>query len=127
MWQNFDNNVHYRPIINQRILDQYIQSWNAAVRIKSKLDYNEKIKTTFKYEPYLDILANSASRQALTQLRICSHTLEIEFGRFNNTSRENRLCKLYNMKSVESEFHLLLCCPKYKHLRSKCLKKRYTT
>ena len=118
MWQYFDDNVHYRPIINQRILDQYIQSWNAAVRITSKLDYYENIKTTFEYEPYLDILANSASRRALTQLRICSHNLEIEFGRFNNirVSRENRLCKLCNMKSVESEFHFLLVCPKYKHL-----------
>ena len=99
----------------------------AAVRITSKLDYYEKIKTTFEYEPYLDILANSASRRALTQLRMCSHNLEIEFGRFNNISRENRLCKLCNMKSVESEFHFLLCCPKYNHLRSKYLKKRYTT
>ena len=55
MWQNLDDNVHYRPIINQRILDQYIQSWNAAVRITSKLGHYEKIKTTFEYEPYLDI------------------------------------------------------------------------
>ena len=72
MWQNVDDNVKYGPIItlNQFILDQYIQSWNATVWITSGLDFHEKNKSTFEYEPYLDKFGRSALKRALTQLRI---------------------------------------------------------
>ena len=54
-------------------------------------------------------------------MRLCSHSLEIEFGRYNGVDRNNRLCKLCNQKVVESEYHFLLCCTKYDTVRKKYL------
>ena len=54
-------------------------------------------------------------------LRLTSHCLEIEFGRFNGINRENRLCKLCTQNVVESEYHFILCCPRYSEIRTKYL------
>jgi hypothetical protein len=43
-------------------------------------------------------------------MRICSHRLEIETGRYKKTVRNDRLCKMCST-SVEYELHFLLKCP----------------
>ena len=62
-----------------------------------------------------------AYRTHMTRLRLSSHPLEIEQGRFNNTNIENRICKICNQNVLESEFHFHLVCSKYSSLRSKYL------
>ena len=62
-------------------------------------------------------------RIALTQLRVSSHRLEIESGRWsrpNKTPRENRKCKLCN--SLEDEYHFLFECSLYNKLRTSYFK-----
>ena len=54
-------------------------------------------------------------------MRLSSHSLEIETGRYNGTDRMHRLCKLCNQNVVESEYHFLLCCTKYTDIRNKYL------
>ena len=56
----------------------------------------------------------------LTSFRLGSHKLEIEIGRINNARRENRICKMCNMNEIESEFHFIMCYPKYRSIRLKC-------
>ena len=53
----------------------------------------------------------------LTRFRLCSHSLEIETGRYNGIERNDRKCKLCNQNTVESEYHFMLCCPLYRDLR----------
>ena len=86
-----------------------------------KLEYYSRYKNTFNYETYLDTLDRDPLRISLSQFRLCSHKLEIEFGRFSNIARELRLCKLCNMRDVETEYHFLLICPTFSHLRIKYL------
>jgi hypothetical protein len=52
---------------------------------------------------------------------MCSHNLEIEFGRLTGSQRDERICKMCNTKMIESEYHFLLTCPAYVDLRAKYL------
>ena len=54
-------------------------------------------------------------------MRLSSHRLEIETGRYSNIDRRDRLCKLCNQNAVESEYHFILCCCKYTSIRKKYL------
>lgn len=52
-------------------------------------------------------------------MRLGFHSLEIEVGRYNNINRENRICRMCNQTTVETEYHFLLCCTKYSDKRIK--------
>ena len=73
-------------------------------------------------ETYLETIHVNKFRISLSKFRLSSHDLAIEKGRYNNINRENRLCTYCNMNVIENEFHFLLVCPKYKHLRIKYFK-----
>ena len=57
-------------------------------------------------------------------LKVSSLDLEIQTGRFNNTPREERLCKLCK-NGIEDEYHLLLKCPICAELRVQYLPRKY--
>ena len=59
--------------------------------------------------------------------RCSSHKLLIEQGRHVNIERMLRLCQNCNSNVIEDEYHFLLACPAYRHLRIKYLKKYYYT
>ena len=86
-----------------------------------KLDYYCKIKTVFKFEDYLIDISSNELRKNLTCLRLSSHKLAIETGRYSGIERQNRICEHCNNNFVESEYHFLLICPKYYELRLKYL------
>ena len=47
------------------------------------------------------------------KLRIGNHKLLIETGRYDQISRDNRLCHRCGSNQIEDEFHLLFHCTKY--------------
>lgn len=124
----FNGNVNYLPMFKQRLCDQYIQVWNTLVTSQPKLDSYVLYKKDFKYEKYLDIVSNDYMRKEMSRLRLSSHSLLIETGRYNNVVRNLRLCKCCNLNVVESEFHFMLCCPLYRNLRQKyCINVSFPT
>ena len=98
-------------MFKNRLRDQFIQDWKASIDSSPKLFYYAKVKNSFEYEEYLDKISNNTIRKYLTRFRLSSHNLEIELGRYHGIDRENRICKICNLNSIESEFHFLLCCP----------------
>jgi hypothetical protein len=66
----------------------------------------------------LKIQKNDLLKQ-FARFRLSSHHLEIKVGRFVGIDRDQRLCRFCNMNVVESEYHFLLCCDNYRHLRLK--------
>ena len=66
---------------------------------------------------YLDLSRRNPSRKALVKLRISSHKLRIETGRYDKIPREERLCNLCNSNKIEDETHFLLDCPRYSSIR----------
>ena len=57
-------------------------------------------------------------RTAYTRMRLASHRLRIETGRWSRLPRENRLCQC---GEVQTEQHVMIDCPLVKHLRPQSL------
>ena len=68
-------------------------------------------------------MQNDYVRIAITKLRLGSHNLLIERGRWNNTDYLDRKCLLCD--DIEDEYHFVIICPKYYDLRVKYLPKKY--
>ena len=52
------------------------------------------------------------------KLRISSHKLRTETGRYDNIPRDERLCNLCNCNRIEDETHFLLDCPSFSSIRN---------
>lgn len=75
----------------------------------------------FEFEQYFDMPENL--RNILVKFRTCNHRLPIEKGRWENVERNNRICNLCNNSSIGDEFHFLLECSYFDHLRKKFIDK----
>ena len=80
------------------------------------MNFLSQIKQTYAFEPYLNI-GNDNHRKAITELRLSSHKLEIEVGRWNKISRDERICRSCELGKVENETHFLFDCSKYTQKR----------
>ena len=70
-----------------------------------------KIKTSFRSEKYLHNINNFTLRGAITKLRISSHRLKIETGRYLKLEVNKRLCNKCDLNKIEDEIHFLQECP----------------
>lgn len=81
---------------------------------------------TFGYKTYLDIITTEKFRFALSRLRVSSHRLEIETGRWarpNSIPFENRCCT--TCQQLEDEFHFVFGCSRYTDLRNTFIPRYY--
>lgn len=94
---------------NQSVLNHLQYLRNSS---EDKLNFFSNVYHTFQLQPYLKIGLDKSITKHLTALRISSHTLRIERGRYTRpkTPRPERLCLVCN--SVEDEVHFLLHCKK---------------
>ena len=121
LWYNQEN-VFFSYDVLKRLYDQFIQSWRSSMLDCEKLDILKMFKIDFCLEKYLLLDVNV---KLLTQLRCGSLKLNIETGRYNNVPRNERLCQCCNMKAIENEYHFVMICPAYRHLRLRFLPKYY--
>ena len=96
---------------------KYISYWNHTLQHSQKLNFYYKIKTNYSPSAYLDLTRKNPSRKTLVKLRISSHKLRIETGRYDNIPREERLCNLCNCNRIEDETHFSLDCPSFSSIR----------
>ena len=74
--------------------------------------------SSFNYQVYLDKLQADKFRKSLCRLRLASHRLEIETGRWTKpikTPLEDRKCKLCGR--LEDEYHFVFECSLYLELK----------
>ena len=128
IWDNIGNvclNNNTFTIIKQRFNDMYHQE------LLSKLSSSPR---SFLYQYYIDNFCLqyylckpilSVYRKQISCIRLSSHSLKIESGRYTNTQRNNRLCTCCNLNDIEDEFHFILKCPFYKDLRILYIKRFY--
>ena len=85
-------------------------------------------KTDFGTEKYSTILSKQL-RICLSKLRMSSHNLRIEAGRYgrNKIIGSERYCLKCNTHDIEDEYHFILICPLYSELRNTYVKKYYVT
>ena len=111
--------------IIRSLTDHFIECWKYEKSNSSKLSFYNVCKKKFAREPYLDVSKGFSRRYNTTKIRISSHDLEIECGRYNNIPREARICAWCNMSMginvVEDENHLINDCDLYASLRNKLI------
>jgi hypothetical protein len=64
-------------------------------------------------------------QKCITKIRLSSHNLFIETGRYTGIVRNERKCIIFNLNVLENEFHFALQCTKYNDLHKKYIKKYY--
>lgn len=110
------NNIKLKDIVN-RMKEKYITFWRHKMSNSSKLSFYCSFKAEYKLEEYLTFIKNPLQRKIFTQFRISNHKLLIEYGRYQNIPREQRLCQLCDSNEVEDEYHFTLSCQYYQLLR----------
>lgn len=130
VWENPTNIRNTNVFINsfkRRVQDEFLQEWFTSIGNSSKLVLYKEIKSSFGYESYLDTILTKKCRSILTKIRLSSHNLKVETGRYarHPVERRERLCIFCDQHSVEDEFHFVIECNAYTAIRSKYIKKYY--
>jgi len=105
------------------VLDNFKQAWWQKICNSGTLCTYKYLKTSLSIEAYLDSLPKKL-RKAMSQLRLSSHSLYVETGRYTRQriDRSQRYC---TSQGIEDEFHFVIKCPIYKHKRKNCIKSFY--
>ena len=123
--QEVGNDKYFLDVVNQRLTDNFIQNWHSRLENSSRATFYQNI-AVFQLQPYLNNLNVFKFCQALTKLRVSSHRLQIEAGRWikpNRTPINERVCIFCNV--LEDEFHFVLECKQYIDLRTTYISKYY--
>lgn len=108
-----------------RVRDNYVQDWHARLENSTRARFYVNI-SDFKLQKYLEILNLAKYRKSLCRLRVSSHRLAIEAGRWTRPNRiplDDRKCLECN--KLEDEFHFIIECSRYTELRSMYIKRYY--
>ena len=123
--QGVGNVNAFLSLFKQRIRDNYKQDWNARIN-QSPIARFYCLFSNFGFKSYLNLDTAKNIRIYISKLRLSSHTLEIEKGRYrkpNPVPVNERKCNECN--TLEDEFHFLLECKKYQNLRTMYIKRYY--
>ena len=104
----------FKSKLSKILKEKYLNEWYSVKQAYSvgKLDTYTKIKNHFGFEKYLNSLS-FPYRRDITRLRISSHRLSIEIGRYARLDRTDRLCSKCTLGVLGDEIHFLLECPAF--------------
>ena len=111
-------------ILKQRLNDNFMQTWNAELNQSTRAIFYRFI-SNFNYHEYLDVVKVKKFRNALVRLRVSSHRLEVEVGRWNRQRVEyaERKCRVCN--KLEDEYHFIFECTIYEDLKRNYIPRYY--
>ena len=119
---------YYRRFISllkQRVTDTFIQNWGARLGDSSRANFYKSF-AVFQLQPYLDKVNINKFSQTFSRLRMSSHRLEVESGRWvkpNAVPFDERKCVV--CQKLEDEYHFVLECSLYSELRKKFISKYF--
>lgn len=102
-----------------------MQNWQDRINNSSRANFYKTVMQ-FQFQPYLEKINVYKYIQALSKLRVSSHRLAIESGRWVRPTRipvDERKC--VNCNILEDEFHFVIECNMYTDLRIKYIPKYY--
>ena len=109
-------------IICQRLLDQTKQELNLLLDASSKCILYKYIVSNIDLQFYLQKHIPAMFRKCIAKIRLLSHNIFIETGRYTGIDRK---CILCNLNVLEDEFHFVLQCTMYNDLRKKYIMKYF--
>ena len=81
-FQDIGNSNIFLKLVKQRIRDNFIQGWNGRINNSSRASLYKHL-LSFEFKPYLDSVKINKFRTAFARLRVSSHRLRIETGRWS--------------------------------------------
>ncbi|KAL4240483.1 hypothetical protein ACF0H5_001275 [Mactra antiquata] len=111
--------------VKVRLRDLFIQGWHGRIGESSRASFYKHF-SSFKFQPYLDICQIPKFRYQLTRLRVSSHSLYVESGRWvkpNPIPFNERICSACN--KLEDEYHFILECSLYNDIRDRYIPRYY--
>jgi len=117
------NSVTFLNICHTRLVDCAKQTLLGDINSRAKGLHYKLFKSLIEPERYLSTPLSYRLKHCLSNFRCSGHQLMIEKGRHVGIDREYRFCPLClhrNVYSIENEFHFLLVCPVYNHIRDQC-------
>ena len=93
---------------------------NSMGKLNSKVNILNLTKSNdHKISEYLYSVTNIKHRIAMSKLRLASHSLRIETGRYAGLAQEDRVCPFHECSEIEHEEHFLVRCREFQELRNK--------
>ena len=110
-------------ILKQRLTDNFVQNWHSRLEESSRAVFYRSI-ASFQFQPYLEHLTVNKFSQALSKIRVSSHRLEIEAGRWvrpHSTPINDRKClvsisfyhRMSNVYRIKTKIYSNLSKAKY--------------
>ena len=107
--------------LKQRLNDTFIQNWQERLGDSTRASFY-KTFAGFQFQPYLGKLNMLEYIKATSRLRMSSHKLAIEAGRWARPNRipvDDRKCQEYSV--LEDEYYFVIECKLFNDLRAKYL------
>ena len=123
--QGVGNYNEFMSVLKQRLTDNFVQNWSSRLDNSSRALFYRSI-ASFKFQPYLEYINICKFSQSFSKLRMSSHRLQIEAGRWARPSSiplNERKCSFCQV--IEDEFHFVLKCQLYSDLRKKYISNYY--
>ena len=123
--QGVGNYNAFMTIFKQRLTDTFIQNWHSRLHSSTRAVFYRSV-AVFQFQPYLEKINISKFQKVFSRLRMSSHRLEIEAGRWarpNSIPLDERKCRTCN--AIEDEYHFVIACSLFKEIRSKFIHKYY--
>jgi hypothetical protein len=112
-------------MLKQRIKDIWLIDFNNRLEDSTRALFFRTI-ISFNFSKYLDAINIRKYRIALARLRMSSHRLAVESGRWRKPECFpfiERLCHICNI--LEDKYHFVLVCDMFKELNTKYIKIYY--
>ena len=122
LYQGVGDVEGFLKVVKQRLNDQFVQNWNSRLQQSSRARFYNTI-SIFRLQPYLDNVNIQKFSNALSRLRLSSHRLQIEAGRWTGTPLNERKCFYCN--NIEDEYHFIIECDFYRDLRKNLIDRKY--
>ena len=100
-----------------------LQDWSNKCNENVKLSNFFKFKRELEISPYLMIIRSKYVRSPIARLRCSNHSLGVEISRYTNNEQDKycKYCYEKHIRVIEDEFHFVLVCGKFKHIRDRFL------
>jgi len=112
LFQDVGNVNIFISALRQRLSDTFIQNWNNRLENSSRANLYKHI-AIFRFQPYLNYCQKSKFRISFSKLRLASHRLHIESGRWARPTLiplEQRKCTVCNQIEDENKLVIKKLC-----------------
>ncbi len=125
--QQVDDSKTFMHIFEQRSKDMFIQQCFTDMNNSSRCRLYREIQTTYGTVPYISCNINANLRMYYSKLRLSSHKLMVERGRWAKPQIQytDRRCTLCDSGDIEDEYHIILLCDYFSDIRTKYIKQYY--